>query len=300
MATTETVFVVAFYWGTNGTGYLSHRLPVSSIKEKPAAEICFRQASAIPVKEIIDPAVVHTTKTFEDYLTIIDEKDIKFTEGRAGMSRTLARGVRMDILHPSSPSSSHLNNASVVVRIVFGQVSFLFTGDAEREAEREILNRGYELESTILKVGHHGSRTSTTTAFLNGVKPEVGVIMCGANNRYGHPHEETLDNLTKAGVKIYRTDIHGTIVISTDGQTYDINVKEPYQYNPQKEPTEEDDESEPATAGTFVGSKKSDRYHYPTCRHASSILSANEIWFDSVQEAKAAGYVPCGTCKPPS
>jgi competence protein ComEC len=182
---------------------------------------------SIPVKEVIDPSVVHTTKTFEDYLTIIDEKDIKFTEGRSGMQRDLGGGVTMEILHPSAPSSSHLNDASITAKITFGQISFMLTGDGEEASERQILKRSDNLKSTILKVGHHGSRTSTTVPFLKAVNPEAAIIMCGKDNRYGHPHEETLTNLSQAGVDIYRTDIHGTIVVSTNGQTLDINVKKP-------------------------------------------------------------------------
>lgn len=176
----------------------------------------------ISVREVFDPGVVHTTKTFEDYLTVIDQKNIIFTEGRTGLERDIGGGAVLEIIHPSSPSEDHLNNASIVARVAFGQISFLFTGDAEKEAEGEILNRGYNPESTILKVGHHGSSTSTTQAFLRAVNPEAAVIMCGEDNQYGHPHEETVDRLTAAGVDIYRTDLHGTIVISTDGQSYSV------------------------------------------------------------------------------
>lgn len=179
---------------------------------------------SFPIKEVIDPAVAHTTKTFEDYLTLIDEKDIIFTEGRAGMSRDLGGGARMEILHPVSPSSEHLNNASVVARLTFRETSFLFTGDAEEEAEAEILRRGASLKSTVLKAGHHGSRTSSTKEFLQAVAPEVAVIMYGAGNPYGHPHEETLEKLAEAGVQVYRTDLDGTVVIITDGNSCSVEV----------------------------------------------------------------------------
>ncbi len=254
---------------------------------------------SIPVKEVIDPAVVHTTQTFEDYLDLIEQKDIKFTEGRAGMARDLGSGAKMEIIHPTSPSNDHLNNASIVARITFGDISFMLTGDAEKEAEQKMLNRDYTLQSTILKVGHHGSRTSTTSSFLSAVNPEVAVIMCGADNQYGHPHDETLVNLDDANVDIYRTDKHGTIVIISDGQTYDINVKQPYQYTPPKEPDPEPKEKPVAETGQYVGSIQSDRYHNPTCRHAENISSENEIWFDSVEDAKNKGYTPCGVCRPP-
>ncbi|MGI5875458.1 MAG: ComEC/Rec2 family competence protein [Dethiobacteria bacterium] len=177
-----------------------------------------------PVKEIIDPAVVHTTKTFEDYLTLIEQKGIKFTVGRSGMSRDLGGNVKMTLLHPGSPSSSDLNNASIVTKITFGQINFLLAADAEESAEQEILaQNSVSLASTILKLGHHGSITGTTPAFLTAVSPEIAVIMCGKDNKYSHPHEETLQKLTEAGVKLYRTDLHGTIVITTNGQTYAVS-----------------------------------------------------------------------------
>lgn len=176
----------------------------------------------LAVEEIIDPGVVHTTKTFEDYLSLIEKRDIKFTVGRAGLKRDLGGGAVMQILHPSSPSSARLNDASIVARVTFGSVSFLFTGDAEGAAETEILNSGGELAGTILKVGHHGSRKATTRAFLNIVKPETAVIMCGRDNTYGYPHKETLARLGKAGADVYRTDKHGTIVITTDGVGYTV------------------------------------------------------------------------------
>ena len=178
----------------------------------------------IAVDAIVDPGVMHTTITFEDYLTIIDEKDIEYIEGRAGMHKDLGGGAVLKIIHPVS-SGNDLNNASVVARVAYGDVSFLFAGDAEKEAEAEIVRRNYTLQSTILKAGHHGSRTSTTREFLDAVKPEVAVIMCGRDNSYGHPHEETLSMLSSANVDIYRTDLHGTIVVTTDGVSYEVSTE---------------------------------------------------------------------------
>jgi len=213
----------------------------------------------ISVGEAIDPGVAHTTITFEDYLDIIDEKEITFTEGRAGMTRNLGEGAELKVVHPESPTSDHLNNASIVVRMTYGDISFLFTGDAEKEAEAEMLNRDHVLESTILKIGHHGSRTSTTQTFLDVVNPEVAIIMCGLDNTYGHPHEETLNKLSAANVNIYRTDLHGSVIITTDGSAYEINT-DPYEHedDPESDPEpdndqdekEHEDDPEPPTAGT--------------------------------------------------
>ena len=181
----------------------------------------------LPVKEIVDPGVVHSTKTFEDYLILIDEKEIKYTVGRAGMIREFGDGSAMEILHPLSSSFSRLNDASIVARLTFGRISFLFVGDAEGAAEKEILGRSCTLASTILKVGHHGSRASSSLAFLEAVKPEAAVIMCGNDNSYGYPHGEVLSRLARTGADLYRTDKQGTIIVETDGETYRVN-KQPF------------------------------------------------------------------------
>lgn len=180
---------------------------------------------AIEVKEVIDPGVVHTSKTFEKYLTLIDEKDIVFTEGRAGDTRDLGDGVLLELLHPAQPKENDLNNASIVARLTFRKISFLFTGDAEKKSEKEILGRGFDVSSTILKAGHHGSSTSTGEDFLKAVSPETVVIMCGEGNSYGHPHEETIELLAEYDIDVYRTDISGTIVVTTDGKTYDVTTE---------------------------------------------------------------------------
>lgn len=176
-----------------------------------------------PVEEVIDPGIVHTSKTYEDYLTLIDEKDIQFTEGRAGMQRTLEDGTTLEIFSPASPDSNDLNNASIVAKFTYGTVSFLFAGDAGSSMEKEMLSAGYNLKSTILKVGHHGSSTSTSDDFLKAVSPKAAVIMCGTGNSYGHPHEELLERLETAGIDTYRTDLLGSIRIETDGKNYNIN-----------------------------------------------------------------------------
>jgi beta-lactamase superfamily II metal-dependent hydrolase len=133
------------------------------------------------------------------------------------MNRDLGGGVELEILHPANPSSSHLNNTSIVARVTYGSVAFLFTGDAETEAEQEMMARGHILRANVLKVGHHGSRTSSSIEFINAVGPTYGIMLLGDENRYGHPHQEILDRLGAANIRLYRTDIHGTIIITTDG-----------------------------------------------------------------------------------
>lgn len=245
------------------------------------------------VKEVIDPSVAHTTKTFEDYLTLIDNKNIKFTEGRAGIKRTYGNDITFNILHPENPSEKHLNDASVVVKLIVKNVSFLFTGDAELNSENEMLLSSQSLlQSNILKAGHHGSRTSTSERFLNAVKPEAAVISCGADNKYSHPHSETLHRLHSRNILIYRTDLHGHIIISTDGKNYNVNISKSFI------PEKRSNIDSVSNILEIVGSSRSDKYHISSCRHAANINPENLIKFNSAEDAETKGYTECGVCKP--
>jgi competence protein ComEC len=140
--------------------------------------------------------------------------------------------LRLEVLHPSDPVDQYdnPNNASIVIRLDYGDVSFLFAGDVETLGESEILSAlddsVYELlDVDILKVAHHGSRTSSSEAFLSAVTPEIAVISVGDGNRYGHPNQETLDALVVIGAEIYRTDYHGTVAVWTDGLRYSVTTE---------------------------------------------------------------------------
>ncbi len=188
----------------------------------------------ITVGLVIDSGYPHTSKTYEDYLTRIEQKDIPFTLARSGDVIDLDPSVSIRILHPGKgkkiESYAKANNASIVIEMVHGQVGFLFTGDAEKEAESEILECSDFSGIQILKVGHHGSRSSSSDQFLQVANPSVAVIMCGAGNPYGHPHQETLDTLKRRNMDIFRTDLHGDIVIRSDGQTYTVETGTPHAF----------------------------------------------------------------------
>ncbi|MFO8059985.1 MAG: MBL fold metallo-hydrolase [Bacillota bacterium] len=249
------------------------------------------------VHQVVDSGQPHTTATFDDYLTEV-EKQVDagscVYEIPEGQVVDLGSGAAVTVLGPDSVAES-LNDGSVVCRLDFGSTSFLFTGDAEHTAEERLLNRGSDLEADVLKVGHHGSATSTSPAFLTAVSPAHAVICVGDDNSYGHPHRETLDRLAEAGTRIYRTDVHGTVIFVSDGRELKVNAEPwtgPAQVEEEPDPGEDEGER-------FVGSVKSDVYHYPDCRHAESISPANLRWFDSVEQARQAGYRPCAACRPP-
>ncbi|MBS3873314.1 MAG: MBL fold metallo-hydrolase [Firmicutes bacterium] len=176
----------------------------------------------MPVARIIDSGQVHTTQTFLNYLRTIDDKNIPF-ETPAGQIIELAANVELRVIGPLR-AYDNLNDGSVVVMVRAGTVSLLLTGDMESDAERDLLQAG-GLSATVLKVGHHGSNTSSTTDFLQAVRPRVAIISVGADNSFGHPSPAVLARLREVGADIYRTDRHGTIVLRTDGETFSIRTE---------------------------------------------------------------------------
>ena len=117
-----------------------------------------------------------------------------------------------------------MNNTSIVLRIVYGKTSFLFAGDAEKEVEQSMIDRGVTLQSTVLKVGHHGSYTSSSYQFLRAVQAQYAVISCEKGNSYGHPHDQVLSRLQDADVTLFRTDLQGDIMCTSDGSTVTFTV----------------------------------------------------------------------------
>ena len=162
---------------------------------------------------------VPTTKTYEDVLTAVAQKELRINRGAAGTALFQTDGLSARLLAPNSSSYDGLNSYSIVVLLTYGERSFLFMGDAESDSEQEILERFGDVKADVLKCGHHGSSTSTSQAFLDSVSPEYAVISCGRDNSYGHPHQETLEKLKRKNVTVYRTDRQHTIVASCDGET---------------------------------------------------------------------------------
>ncbi len=187
------------------------------------------------VLKIYDSGRVHTTKTYENYLELIYELEIPYATPRRGDEITIG-DLDFQVLHPGENVEDYsINNASIVLHLEYGEVSFLFPGDAEERAEREMIESGLPLEATILKVGHHGSRTSTNPFFLEEVTPEVGVIQVGEDNRFGHPHPEVKEILAEEDTKVLRNDLHGNIVIKTDGEEYWVKKETEREKEPGKE-----------------------------------------------------------------
>ena len=176
----------------------------------------------IPV--VVDNGLEATTATYADYVSAVGARSTQVAV--RGDTISLGHGVEVTILNPSSPHEfEDANDNSVVLWVKVYNVTFLLAGDSEAPSESSIIAAGYGRDSTVLKVGHHGSRTSTSTEYLDAVSPEIAVISVGEGTRYDHPHQETLDKLTLEGSALYRTDLHGTVRVTTDGGDYTVLIE---------------------------------------------------------------------------
>ncbi len=173
------------------------------------------------VEKIYADGQVHTTRTYERFLRLIEEENIPFYLARSSMTLSLPGIDHFHFLHPQDTFLPGLNNNSVVIWMQVGKTSFLFTGDIETEAEELLLELGLVPQADVLKVAHHGSSSSTTQAFIDAVDPSLAVIMLGEGNSYGHPHFSSLIRLT--GIDVYRTDLHGTITIRSERESLAVS-----------------------------------------------------------------------------
>lgn len=232
------------------------------------------------------PDYTVTTKIFESTITAIKDNKVKAVKAVGGEYIVNENDLKLQILAPNSAEYKETNEYSIVTKLTYKNNSFIFTGDAEKVSEQEMINKGYDLKADVLKVGHHGGRTSTTEEFLKLVSPTYAVIQCGKDNDYGHPHKEVLDRLNRAHVDIYRNDLLGTIVASSDGSkiTFDKVVE--------KNDTATDINKEMS----YIGNKNSKVYHTTSCK--SLPKQENQVKFKSKSEAEANGYKPCSICNP--
>jgi len=263
------------------------------------------------------PVTSGESKAFEDFKKYADKNGNGITVPSVGDEFSLG-SAEIEILGVNSTYDK--NNTSIVLMITYGETSFLFTGDAERDAEQVILSSGADLSATVLKVGHHGSDTSTTYPFLREIMPEYAVISVGDGNSYGHPTDDTLSRLRDADVKVFRTDIQGDIYCTSDGRTvtmsasrntdantleapsFVVEVQPPVtqQQEPQVQETPAPEIETPTSTGiTYILNTNSKKFHYSDCGSAGRISEKNKDVFTGTRdELIARGYSPCGNCDP--
>lgn len=169
------------------------------------------------VKILYAPKVIKNTEAFNSMIKELKNKNLKINVPYKDMKLDLGEESNLTFLTPIEYGGDNDNNLSLVAKINFKEISAIFMADCETEVERQLLKDSHTLEANIIKLGHHGSKSSTSTAFLKKVDPDYAIISCGKNNKYGHPHKETIDKLDNLNIKYFRTDIDGNITIRSDG-----------------------------------------------------------------------------------
>lgn len=280
------------------------------------------------------PETTGTTETFQSFVKYLAQRGKQITVPTAGETFALG-GAQIQILGPLHRAEDS-NDNSIVLKVSFGATSFLFTGDAERAEEQDLLNSGVNLQSTVLKVGHHGSDTSTSYPFLRAVAPQYAVISVGAGNSYGHPTEAVLSRLRDAGVTTFRTDMQGEITAVSDGQTINFSTAK----NAVAETLANAGAGQNAnqagggnsatqnagsgsltavaiasanagggnadgaagagtTAGSYVLNTNSHKFHLPSCSSVETISPKNRKDVnESREQIISEGYAPCKRCNP--
>lgn len=248
-----------------------------------------------PAGHVYAPVTSAETKCFQDFVKYTQQQGLEVEVPAVGTVWQLG-SASVRLLGPVKPYDDP-NDTSLVLRIDYGDTSFLLTGDMEIDAEDDLVDSGADLDVDVLQVGHHGSETSSGYVFLNAVLPEIGVISVGEGNSYGHPHESALSRLRDAGVDVYRTDLLGDITILSDGQNYTIasdRTATDEQLNPTITAGPDATAAPGAGEGAYIGNVKSHKFHLPTC--PSLPKEENQILFSSYEQTIAEGYTPCGAC----
>ena len=250
----------------------------------------------------------YDSKTFDSFERYVEKQGKEIEIPSAGDTFSLGSST-ISILGPMGYYSDP-NNMSVVLRIQYGNTSFIFSGDAEIDSEQDILNSGANLKSTLLKVGHHGSDTSTSYRWLREIAPEYAVISVGSKNSYGHPTEQTLSRLQDADVTLFRTDLQGHIICTSDGNTISFSVErnantDTFYIAPPETvpttviPTTSQTEGNTSAGTHYVLNTNTKKFHYPSCSSVKQMAEKNRKDVTSTREnVIGMGYDPCGRCLP--
>lgn len=254
---------------------------------------------SVTTDTLLMPSLEYDSKTYEDVLTAAGENHVPLQNPAAGDTYSLGDAV-VTVLAPVRTGYMDTNNFSIVVRIDYGQTSFLFTGDAEIEAEYDMLETGWNLKADVLKVGHHGSDTSTSEGFIHAVDPSYAVISVGVHNSYGHPAEQTIQRLENCGAVCYRTDEVGTVTAYSDGT--DIRFEAGGRKMPELEPESGkllEERSTGSQKKSYVVNKNTKRFHLPECGFMEEMKEENKQYTETDrEELLKQGYLPCGNCNP--
>ena len=234
------------------------------------------------------PVTEYSSKVFQNMVKYLEQQGKSLTVPAPGDKFDLG-SARVEILGPVQEYDD-TNNTSIVLRIDYGETSFLFTGDMETGAEKDLLESGADVRATVLKAGHHGSDTSTGYQFLREVSPRYTVISVGEGNKYGHPSDEVLSRFRDAGTEVYRTDMQGHVIAESDGKTVTFRTE--------KEADTATNPTGNSTLQMYVGNSGSKKFHLSDCASAKNIQEDKKVVFLTRLQAVLEGYEPCGRCNP--
>lgn len=243
-------------------------------------------------------SAVATTQIYENMLYAVEDSGADVHSVMAGDVILNKANLLIEVVAPKAIDDEEQNNNSIVVKLTYGDDKFLFTGDAEKSEEDGIWTN---IKCDVLKIGHHGSDSSSTSNFLKKVEPTYAVISCGLNNSYGHPTSDVLKRLDDRNIDVYRTDIQGTIIFTSNGKDISVNVK-PTEYTPPVVTTTTTQaEVQPPNEGggtTYVLNTNTKKIHYESCSSVDDMKESNKAFTNDYDGAIAQGYKPCGRCKP--
>ncbi len=239
--------------------------------------------AVFPTGTVYSPSKSYSSKYYDDFMHYVDQQGLEITLPTPGSAFYLGSAL-VELLGPLK-SYPETNDTSIVTKITYGETVFLFTGDMEVTAENDLIGNGTILKADVLKVGHHGSNTSTGQRFLQAVSPMYGVISLGKNNDYGHPHKEPMARLEQTGVTTFRTDLLGTVLAISDGEEITFRW--------------ENQQNNPSYAGKaleqiYIGNRNSHIFHTSGC--GSLPTERNRAYFATYEEAIRQGYTPCRAC----
>ena len=262
---------------------------------------------------VYSPVTGYDGKGFTAFQEKLSMRGAEITVPHRGDSFSLGRATVTFLSEPQNWWS--LNDQSLIAKVEFDEVSFLFTGDAEWIAEQDLLNSGMDLSADILKIGHHGAPTSTSKEFVDAVNPTYAIISVGENNAFGHPAAETIMMLQRSLINVFRTDIHGTIICTSNGKSigFQMTKKKQPVITPMMEPesnhvdnhisgysfdSDESDIQNNENEIQYIGNRNSHVFHYLDCASVQDMKEKNKVVFYSRDEAIDLGYKPCGRCNP--
>ena len=234
------------------------------------------------------PVTDYDTRAFRNFVSGLEDAGSGITVPEPGTWFMLGT-ARVEFLGPSEINEGEPNDTSLIIKVTHGDVSFLFTGDAERNAELRLVEEGRDLSADVIHVGHHGSSTSSAYPFLREVMPLYAVISCGRGNQYGHPHEDVMSRLRDAGAAVYRTDMQGDITAVSDGASVSFVTARNADAvtNPGSARQPED---------SYIGNANSLKFHRQSCTGLPA--EHNRVTLGSLEEAYEKGFDPCGICRP--